>query len=112
MRPGVRLGPPDLVQQCLPRENLAAMDDEDLEQVVLRRGQGDLPSINQHPSLCEIDGERPCLKPRLSTTRRLNQATQGDSHPGQHLVHAEGLGDIVVCPQVERLDLVAFSVFD
>src|SRR2546428_9013342 len=38
VRLGVRLGPPDLVQQHLPRENLAAVGDEDFEQVVLGGG--------------------------------------------------------------------------
>src|SRR6266849_781407 len=107
---GMCIGPPNLFQQHLARENLAAVGDEDLEQVVFGGRQGDLPPINLHPPPCEIDGERACLKPRLGTARWLDHATQNDPHARQHLLHAEGLGDVVIRPQVERFNLVAFGV--
>ena len=34
--------------------------------------------------------------------------TESRSHSGKKLVHSEGLGDIVVCAEVEGLDLANF----
>src|SRR5712692_5701202 len=72
VRPGMRLVSPDLFQQHLPRENLAAVCNEDLEQVVLGGRQGDIPSLDPHTPLGEINGERPGLKARLGTARWLD----------------------------------------
>jgi hypothetical protein len=38
----------------------------------------------------------------------LQPMPQGGSDPGHELVHAEGLGDVVVGPKIERPDLAGF----
>src|SRR2546428_285075 len=64
MHSGMRIRPPNLIQQHLARENLTAVGDEDLEQVVFGGRQGDLPPINLHPPPGEINGEQAHLKSR------------------------------------------------
>src|SRR5215472_4577090 len=109
--PVMRLGPPDVFEELLPRENLATMGNENLEQVILRGCQRDLSPVDLHPPPREINREWSRLKPWLGAARGLCCASQGNAHASQYLVHAERFGDIVVGSQVERFDLVAFSVF-
>ena len=54
VRSGMRLGSPDLFEQLLPREKLAPVDDEDLEQVIFGGRQGNLSPVYLHTPLCEI----------------------------------------------------------
>src|SRR5258708_5145004 len=35
---------------------------------------------------------------------------QDDPHTRQHFVHAKGLGDVIIGPQIQRLDFVAFCL--
>src|SRR5215467_13903266 len=48
MDPGMRVGPPHLGEQHLPRQDFATMRDEELEQVVLRGSQLDILPIDLH----------------------------------------------------------------
>src|SRR5215472_13687449 len=110
--PVMRLLSPDIFEELLPCENLATMGDEDLEQVILCGCQRDLSPVDLHPPPREINREWSRLKPWLGAARGLCCASQGNAHASQHLVHAEGFGDVVVCSQIERFDLIAFGVFD
>src|SRR6266699_7273041 len=75
VRPGMRLVSPDLFQQHLPCEKLATVGDEDFEQVVLGGCQTNLSPMYLYPPPCEINGERPGLKPWLGAAWCLSDAT-------------------------------------
>src|SRR5260221_1519080 len=94
--PVMGLDSPDIFEELLPRENLATMGDEDLEQVILRGRQGNLSPIDLHPPPREINREWSRLKPWLGAARGLCGASQGNAHARQHLVHAEEFGDVVI----------------
>ena len=76
---------------------------EDLEDRPLGRGQADGSAV-PHDLFCgEVDGERLGLDQRLLGPRR--RAAQRRPQPGEQLVHAERLRDVVVGSGVERRDL-------
>lgn len=110
MYPGMRLLAPDLFEQYLARENLATVDNEHLEQIEFGRGQSNLLPGELDPPHGKIDGERTNLEAWFGTMRRLDDTAQGDAHPRQHFVDAEGLGDVVISSQVERLHLIALGI--
>ena len=75
------------------------MPHEDLDEVPLGRREPDLGAVAVHPLGREVDGEVGGLDHRLLLGRR--GAAQRGAEPGQQLVHAERLGDVVVGAGVE-----------
>src|SRR5262249_514691 len=96
----VGLGPPDLFEQHLAGQELAAMADEDFEQVVLGWCQGDISTVEQDSPLREVDGQGAGLEMGGGTSWGLGNMAQGYSYSGQHFVDAKGFGNIVICSQV------------
>src|SRR5581483_8567512 len=110
MRSGVRLLSPHFFQKHLSCKNLAPVDDEDFEQVKLGGGQRDFLPVEYDLPSRKIDAERTVLKAWFGSTGWPHGAAQGDPHARQHFFNAKGLGDVVIGPQVERFDLVAFGI--
>ena len=101
----VVLGTPHLLQQLALGDELAAVAHEHLDEVPLGRREADLVAVAVHPLGREVDGEVRGLDERLLVSGR-GPAERG-AQPGEQLVHAERLGDVVVGAGVERGDLVA-----
>src|SRR5258708_4401374 len=111
MRLGTITGPPYLGKQHMARHDFATILDKRLEQIILRRCQLDLLSIDLHQPLRKINPQWPSNKDRLRSRLDLGCMTQCYTYACQDLIHAKRFRDIVVGAQVERHDLVTFTIF-
>src|SRR6185369_13460364 len=100
-RPGRRevLIAPDLVEQAIPRDHLPLVLHEVAQEIELLAGELDLPTrlvhlapSQAHPHVAE--GELLELLPRPG-------APQDGADPREQLAQGEGLGDVVVRPQLQ-----------
>ena len=78
------------------------------EQFVLNGGQVQFLAAQPGTARRQVHPERPVLKdrPRALRSRHQRQPALGGPQPCQQLLHREGLGQVVVCAGVQRLDLV------
>jgi cellulose synthase/poly-beta-1,6-N-acetylglucosamine synthase-like glycosyltransferase/peptidoglycan/xylan/chitin deacetylase (PgdA/CDA1 family) len=123
-------GPPDLGQQLVAAEQLTGVAQQHLEQVPFGRGEPDVLRLRgrahrahracgararraapgrhrrlpRDPLGGQVDDQVAEPDPRQVLGR--SSAPDRGAHPGQQFLHAERLGDVVVGPRVERLDLV------
>ena len=74
------------------------------EQVELDRRQVDLLAVTPHGAVGEVDLQVADPDGRVAV---LAPSPQHRAHPGEQLLAAEGLGDVVVGAGVERPDLLA-----
>src|SRR5581483_3990788 len=82
-----------------------------LQQVPLGGGEADVGAVPVHPFGGEIDGEPLGLDDHVGAVRSgRGGAADGGAQPGEQLVHAEGLGDVVVRARVQGLDLLVRGV--
>ena len=83
---------------------------EERHDVVLGLGQLDLLLVHKHLAAVIIDAHSLCAElPRRGIAAAQGTVTvqaQGSTHAGQQLAGAEGLGDIVIGPQIQRFDLI------
>src|ERR1700730_10442497 len=104
----VVLGTPHLLQELLLGHELAPVADEDLDDRPLGGSETDLVPVAPHLLGCEVDGEVGRRDDRCLLDRR--RPAQRGPEAREQLVHAEGLGDVVVGAGVERGDLHGFGV--
>src|SRR3954451_22355521 len=95
---------PHLLEQLLLRHQPARMAYQDLQQVPLGRGEPYLAGPGGGPPGRQVHRER--LGPHHRRVLHRPGPAYRRPHPGQQLVHPEGLGHVVVGARVQRLHLV------
>ncbi len=101
---------PDLLQQLTVSDDLAAVADEGLENVVLRRRQRELPSRKKDAAAGQVDFEGTDAEDGLFLAGK--DLSEDGPHPRQQFADAEGFGDVVVGSGVEGGDLLSLPVPD
>src|SRR5512133_2045442 len=80
---------------------------EDAQEIVFLRRQLDLPGADFDDAAHEVDGKIAEAE-RGPLAVGLQLMPKRRPHPGEQLVHAEGLGYVIVSAEIERLDLARF----
>ena len=97
---------PNGLQQLFPAEGHAGMGQKQPQKFIFLIGQGNPLTIDGDGVLALVQRQAVQFQKR----RRLLwlASAQNGLHPGHHLHHAEGLGDVVVGAQIQTLYLVKF----
>ncbi len=85
------------------RQDLAGMLDQHAQDLVFPRRQLHLTVMDKHEAPHKIDLQARDLEDRPFALL-LEPVPDGDAKAGDHLLDAEGLGDVVVGSEVQRLD--------
>ena len=102
-----------MLHQGLPGEHLSRLGGQETDQVVLPLGQLQGAAVLVHRGPLQVHHHPAHVQPLSRFAPRLGRLRGGHGHPpdigldpGQQLPHGEGLGDIVVRPQLQTQDLV------
>src|SRR5262249_31173598 len=96
-----------VLDELRARHHAAGVMHEISQQPILMRRELDGIAIDGAPSVALVEPHRPAIELALGMAGR---APQQRPDPCQHLFEMKGLGDVVIGPGVEALDLVAPTV--
>ena len=99
--------PPDQFEKLPPGHHFARVLDQDREQFVLNGRQVNLVSLNKHLPAYQVYSKLAHFKLPIVRAHRLQRMAQRYPNPGQQFGGAEGLGEIIVGPRIQRFDLIA-----
>jgi len=102
----------DALDELGPREDPARRAEEEAQELELGRGQADLPPLLGHPALGGVELD-PAVGQDLPAGRLAAPApaaAEDGPDPGAELAQAEGLGQVVVGPDLEAEELVRLGV--
>src|SRR5665213_2439071 len=104
LRVGQRI--PQLTKQEFVRQNLAGVLDQDAQQFVFLGSEPHLGATHLDDAPHKVDRQIADTEYRPLAVDLKLMAHRG-AHAGEQLLHAEGLGNVIVCAEVERSDLGA-----
>ena len=107
---GAFLAAPDALEEHAVGEDAVGVHDEGLEELVLGGGEVDGLAGASDLAALEVDGEVAGAEDGLGAGGGAGGVAEGDADAGDELVHAEGLGEVVIGAEGEGLDLGGFGV--
>src|SRR5580658_8312333 len=102
--------PPDLFEELLVGHDAPRVPDECGEELELNWRKADLLPPAAYDSACEVDLEVAQIVDAFFLRGVGRGVANGDTDSCQELGHAEGFGEVIVRPRVERHDFVVLLV--